>query len=328
MKKLQDIVNEIRKTTNKEGEFKRFDSYADTILEKDFNQFKIKRSKNLHQYISIYNATNKAPQISLRYLGQQVASIDFCTKENDSTDYKITISDTVKNYFKNFPDLPQKKFEWKSDDGTKFRKFFENPKKNNLRSEEHKHESLIISEFEKKKSEDKSLLYIQPIKINNLFRFQMATSVNGNGEKGMGNIDILARVGRRSNANIAIIELKVSKSYLSKNDGVKQALSYAVFIRELLRKSKANEKWFKIFGFKKINDKTLNHGRTFYAVLMVPENLKDQAKSLLDSFDTKSVKIENDTIQLASIFYKKEDDNRIVITETDGFNGEVKINAV
>ena len=109
---------------------------------------------------------------------------------------------------------------------------------------------------------------------------------------------------------------------------MKQALSYAVFIRELLRKSKANKKWFKIFGFRNINEKTLNSGRTFYAVLMVPENLKDQAKSLLDSFDTKSVKIENDTIQLASIFYKKEDDNRIVITETDGFNGEVKINAV
>jgi len=319
MKKLQDIVNEIRKTTNKEGEFKRFDSYADTILEKDFNQFKIKRSKNLHQYISIYNATNKAPQISLRYLGQQVASMDVCKP------YKITICGTVENYFKDIPNFPVNGFNWKSDDGTKFRKFFENPKKNNLRSEEHKHESLIISEFEKKKSEDKSLLYIQPIKINNLFRFQMATSVNGNGEKGMGNIDILARVGRRSNANIAIIELKVSKSYLSKNDGVKQALSYAVFIRELLRKSKANERWIEIFGFGK---NRLNRGITFYAVLMVPENLKDQAKSLLDSFDTKSVKIENDTIQLASIFYKKEDDNRIVITETDGFNGEVKINAV
>ena len=156
----------------------------------------------------------------------------------------------------------------------------------------------------------------------------MPTPVNGKGEKGMGNIDILARVGRGSNANIAIIELKVTKSYLSNSDGVKQALSYAVSIRELLRQSKANEKWFEIFGFHNNNKDRLKRGITFYAVLMVPENLKDEAKSLLDSFDTKSVEIEKDTIKLASIFYKKEDDNRIVITETDGFNSEVKINAV
>ena len=319
MKKLQDLVNDLTTEFYKEDLFERFDSYAEKIQQKDYSQFRINLPKNLNKYINIKQAISKSPQISLRYLGQQVAYMDVCKP------YKITICGTVENYFKDIPNFPVNGFNWKSDDGTKFRKFFDNTETNKLHSEEHKHESLIISEFEKTKSENKSLLNIQPIKIAGQFRFQMASPVNGKGEKGMGNIDILARVGRGINTNIAIVELKVSKDYFKNNNGIEQVLNYAVSIRELLRKSKAKEKWFKIFGF---GENRIKSGMTFYAVLMVPENLKDLAKSLLDDFDTKSVKIENDTIQLASIFYKKEDDNRIVITETDGFNGEIKINAV
>ena len=324
MKKLQDLVNDLTTEFYKEDLFERFDSYAEKIQQKDYSQFRINLPKNLNKYINIKQAISKNPQISLLYLGQQVAYMDVRKDKNDC-DYNIAINDTVKKYFEDFPEFPNNKFYWKSTDGTNFRQFFDNTETNKLHSEEHKHESLIISEFEKTKSENKSLLNIQPIKIAGQFRFQMASPVNGKGEKGMGNIDILARVGRGISTNIAIVELKVSKDYFKNNNGIEQVLNYAVSIRELLRKSKANERWIEIFGFGK---NRLNRGITFYAVLMVPENLKDQAKSLLDSFDTKLVKIENDTIQLASIFYKKEDDNQIVITETDGFNGEVKINAV
>lgn len=64
-----------------------------------------------------------------------------------------------------------------------------------------------------------------------------------------GGIDILARVGNGKGTKLAVLELKDSYSKNEPPEKVMhQAITYAVFIRELLR-SECGEKWWKFFGF-------------------------------------------------------------------------------
>ena len=147
--------------------------------------------------------------------------------------------------------------DWLSDEASAFRSYFENrpAQRNKKKKEEHRIESLLLSEFGKTSTTDKTLPYIQPVKIDK-FRFPMPTPIKASipwevtysGKDG-GGIDILARTGKGRGTKLCILELKDEYSKKEPPKVVmEQAIQYTVFIRELLR-SDAGANWWKLFGF-------------------------------------------------------------------------------
>ncbi|KAA6314316.1 hypothetical protein EZS27_035053 [termite gut metagenome] len=134
-------------------------------------------------------------------------------------------------------------------------------------------------------------------------RFGMPTPISASNHKkplkyakqNGGGIDIFARTGRGRHAtSLTVIEVKnENNSKEPPKDALKQAIQYAVFIRELLR-SDCGEDWYKIFRF---------NGK-------IPKNLKIRVASampddILDKlFARKTYPIENDAIECHYIYFK------------------------
>ena len=241
---------------------KDYAGYASAILEN--MQFMIHNRKlidepsSLKFYLTTTEAKNRKEEftIQLRYLGQIVAEMKFqdgslrlstkpCEKRNyeksnkEDFDCEISLADC----------------DWLSAEATAFRSYFENrsAQRNKKKKEEHRIESLLLSEFAKKSTGDKALPFIQPVMLAN-FRFPMPTSIKASkqgevaysGPKG-GGIDILARTGM-GRGKLCIIELKDEYSKKEPPKVVlEQAIKYTVFIRELLR-SESGANWWRLFG--------------------------------------------------------------------------------
>jgi len=313
---LEKVVNDALQVVHNDVKFDRFNGYAEKIVEnidkKLYKPLKAKNGNGLQTYINIDNARQSKPEVSLRYFGQEVASLDS--------------SLNVKPKDQQF----ESSFQWKSVEGTKFRKYYRDILAIDLRSQEHKDEFLILNELGKKKGALKSLKYIQPVKIDDCFKVQFPVGLNSEGNSSKGNIDILCRVRRGSISNLAVIELKNSESYLKRGSGIDQAIRYAVFLRELLRNSESINKvnWMKIL---KVNPNRLNRPLTFYATLMVPTNLQSLAYKLLSKYgspmDYATYNFPNgDKIQVSSIYYTHQNDG-IQITVVNGIN-EVELNII
>jgi hypothetical protein len=202
--------------------------------------------------------------------------------------------------------------EWTGASAKSFRNFFKTrpPVRNagGKGNQEHRIESLLLSEFEKKSSKEKTLLGIQPVEIENV-RFPMPTPLGASNHKALkysgvfgGGIDILARAGRNSgDAKLCIIELKdENRPEEPAREVIKQAVAYAAFIRELLR-SNAGADWWKIFGFNGNLPKKL----TLLAVCAMPSNDLDDY-----SFDKTEIEVDGDIIRLQYLYFS-ECDNKI-----------------
>lgn len=249
---------------------KRFEEYADKILSKT-GQIKKNRSK-FHEWAPLYLYMNltKAKEIkekvyfSLRYRGQNVAELS--VKKSDVQLSTKPFLQTNKDYF----DFSEEchKYPWRSLQGKLFREFFSgqperNPKMR-LKNNEHRLESLLLTEFSKKKSEGKKLLNIQPVLIAGKARFQMATPISANkknkidhSENG-GGIDILSRTGRGRGVKLCIMEVKdETNTNEPPSKVISQALAYATFIHSLLR-SDFGSKWWRVFQFTGELPKKLN----------------------------------------------------------------------
>ena len=237
---------------------------------------------------------------SLRYLGQDVADIKI-------TDSEATIStkeyhENNKKHFNVDEGLKLENISWSLGKAKLFREHFStnNPERNSMggkNNEEHRIESLLLTEFSKKKSENKKILNIQPVKIAGIARFQMVTPLNASNPgqitypntKG-GGIDILARVGTGLSTRLCVMELKAKKNFAPVS-AIKQALVYATFIRELLR-SKSGDKWWKIFGFNRNIPKELE----LYVACALPFNDKIDT-----SLEGEKIAIDNDIFHLHSV---------------------------
>lgn len=315
--KMQNSPIEIAYKTQKlleEKENKEWDArYAEYVKQILDNEETIKRNKSkfktfppLFLYMNVTNAKGQGI-FGLRYEGQQVA--DLWIKDDN-----VLIS-TEKYESKNKRDfncdIELKNAVWKNAEVSKFRKHFKKkPKRNdkdNKGNEEHRIESSLLTMFSEKRSTDKDklLLYIQPVCLfGGISRFQMPTPLSASGSdikysgKNGGGIDILCRVGRGAKTKLCVVEVKdenVKEEPPKK--AIKQAIAYAVFLRELLR-SPSGEKWYKIFGF--------NRG--------VPEKLEiiasvamPFAEKFPSDFDKIEIPIGNDKLILHSIFFSKKD---------------------
>lgn len=261
---FEDLVSEVRELLSDNSEWvDRYEQYANLLLDRQGVLQQLARQFNryapLQFYISVAQAKSSASTLSLdvRYRGQTVAELS----AKPSGVFIATSDKIVKTNMRDFgyTEVLERNTPWKEAVG--FRKFFSNAPSRSPKSkgnEEHNVESLLISEFEKESSKDKKLLGIQPMKFaSKKLRFSMPTplsaSQHGNikySDRWGGGIDILART-RRGQTRLCVIEVK-DENLPSEppKDALEQATVYTVFLRELLR-SKAGEKWWKIFGFKK-----------------------------------------------------------------------------
>lgn len=253
---LQIIADTVQQWLDKDRGWKeRFAGYAQEISDKEDKITKVKsafhKSPNLNLYTCIGDIiSNKG--FNLRYKGQSVAYL----KEKNSILTLLSNKNQDKNNKNYFGWGNSLNCAWDSPEATKFRKHFsENVEKKG--HVEHLYESMLIEEFAKKSSKNKELCNIQPVRIYNQLAFQMTTTLSGSGKTikmsqtaRAGGIDILARVKHGTNTNLCVIELK--KDALDSEQQAHiirgQGLSYAVFLRELLR-SESGQEWYKIFGY-------------------------------------------------------------------------------
>jgi len=320
MKDFEVIRDYVQELLNKEDEWKkRFEVYADIINNNIDNIKNIKSKFNLRDqlflYINITESKKNHPKFNLRYLGQNVANLSI--ESNDVIISTSKYNKTNKDHFNCSIELSNT--EWKSNKAKEFRKHYSNkrarnpklPKKNN----EHRIESLLLTEFSKNKRSEKNLINIQPVKLVGIARFQMPTPISASkkpfkysNHKG-GGIDILARVGTGPNTKLCIMEIKDENKH--KDDPMKaieQGLAYAVFIRELLR-SASGETWWKLFGFKLSVPKKLK--LSVACVMPLNENKYNNDTS----FKGKSITIGEDTINIHYLYFG-ENNNKIFKIET------------
>ncbi|MCE5212179.1 MAG: hypothetical protein LLG40_11540 [Deltaproteobacteria bacterium] len=325
MDECKKTILDVQKYLKEKKEWEtRYSKYADAINHK---LAKIKNNKTLfnekgplYLYMNVKEAKSSL-KFQLRYLGQIVAMIKVDTND------KVMIS-TKPTKKENFEETNKRDFgctytlgneenryiEWVSDDAKIFRKHFgSNPKRSNeskKKNEEHRLESLLLTEFSKKRrSQEKPLCGIQPVKLAKIARFQMPTPLGGSNIKDIkysnsrgGGIDILSHVVTNHTPKLCIMEVKdenVSKEPPAKV--IQQGLAYATFIRELLR-SGSGDKWWKILGF----DRKLPEKIVFYVACVMPS--KDQND---ESFAGQIIPIpnSNDNFHLHYIYFQENNNN-------------------
>jgi len=303
---------------------KRFGEYAQLINE---NLENIKHMKHqfhtrsqLHIYMNLSEAKNKMT-FSLRYLGQEVANLKVVGDN-------ITISTSTGHVINNNRDFgcncELKNCKWLSEEATNFGKYFASKRKRTdyaLRNyNEHRLESLLLTEFSKRNRKDKCLCNIQPVQFAGVARFQMPTPLMASKQLGYakdgngGGIDILCRIGTGKTAKLCIMELKdeiTPKETPAK--AIQQGLAYATFIRELLR-SKSGETWWRIFGF---NGSVPNKLELYVACVMPSkDNYEENDRSFKDeAIQIPDEKSPNDFFHLHYIYFKEEN-NTIISIDT------------
>lgn len=257
----------------------RYKGYIDAIIKiyTNDNEHKYKKHRvfaPLFEYTTLGDEKTyvRLDYSQLRYGGQHIADLRI-SKDKVTLLVSDKQAENNKTYFskcKNIvvPTNEMKEIvfssgehDWHSKEARLFRRYFcagQPEKKNNP---EHFLESLVLTELEKNKSADKSLLHIQPITLGKFTkkRFQFPTVFSASNIKNNelkvsqngGGIDILARRKKGNKTYICVIELK-DENKIGENPKIamKQAIVYSVFIRQLLRSEKAGgQYWYNLFGF-------------------------------------------------------------------------------
>ena len=305
-------ISTVHELLNQNNEWRpKYKKYAEEInanietIKKNRKMFR--QWKPLYLYMNITKA--RQIQFGLRYLGQDVAILK-AIKE------KVFIS-TKGFEMKNTRDfdceISLKNCEWHSKDAKTFRKHFVEYAKPKKHHQEHRIESLLLTEFSKKSSKNKKICKIQPVKIAGVARFPMPTPLSASksgkvtiSNSSRGGIDILTRIKMGNSTKLCIMEVKdenVSKEPPKK--AVLQGLSYAIFIRELLRSS-SGIMWWKIFGF---SGKLPKHIELVVASVMPFDINNDQ------SFGNHTFHFDDDSFQLHYLYFK-ETNNEIETIET------------
>ncbi len=306
---IEAIIKEAQALLLKNSEWKnRYKGYAETLLA-NIDVIKLNRNRfnefpPLYFYISTTNAKSAKKKLLLdvRYRGQSVATLK--ANQND-----ITLS-TEKQENRNQRDfncnIKLNDISWRETQVSEFRKFFKNRANSrndndkNKKNEEHNVENLLLSEFSKQKSNNKQITGIQPVRICGN-RFGMPTPISASDHKALkyanqygGGIDIFARTGKGRATYLTVIEVKdENNSKEPPEDALKQAIQYAVFIRELLR-SDCGGSWYKIFGFSGAIPRNL----TIRAVCAMPDDFIDK------SFAKQACLIGNDIIECHYLYFK------------------------
>lgn len=315
----EDVIEKTSKILNENRDewLNRYSDYGTQIL-KNLEIIKDKKTKfnewaPLYLYMNVAKAKGNM-YFSLRFQGQDVAELKVRNGE-------VIIST------KGFGETNKRDFNyntimditpWNSDQAKDFRSHFSNVdlKRTGLSgkgNDEHRLESLLLTEFSKKTGNSKALTGIQPVKLAGVARFQMPTPLTASnvarikysGASG-GGIDILCRAGKGGGTRLCIMEVKdTNDSKEPPEKVIKQGLVYATFIRELLR-SNCGQDWWNIFGFSGLISDRL----VLYVASVMPAGQNDTTDFAREEFP-----IGQDCIILYYM-YIQENDNAIMGIDT------------
>jgi len=256
----KDIIKQTLDEISKEAHWKeRYAGYAKDLLKNVDHYKEMSRKVNVRFPLSAYTTITKLKkskyecEYDIRYLGYSIGSLFI---GQDSRRFKHNgYEDLIKKY-SSIPRL-QEVEDWGGTRMSDFRKFLShiNMEEANTFSPEHKCENLLLREFHKGDSKNKSLKNIQPITFGGKF-VQLTTILKASKKDEVsyskigGGIDILARARHNDNkVYLTVFELKdQNKSSEPMSVVIQQALSYAVFVAQLLD-SPSGSDWLKIFGF-------------------------------------------------------------------------------
>lgn len=282
IKDNNDLVNRVKNFCENKTEW--VDRYATYVKDIKANEERITEAKkhfDIRSPFILYTSVSKETSYStiywnLRVNGQIVAEIKRC-KSSDEIIYQTNESIDKNNtkYFSidgNNPPSLKGGFKKDSKEATEFRSYFERNyggyKDRKLKSEEHKCETKLLNLL---KSSD--IKNIQPVKLNNCY-FQFPTPFNASSEtisyssSSGGGIDILARTGSKK-TDLIVFELKDEyKEDEPPSKAIKQALTYATFLAELLCNEKTGKGWWQIIRESDKEEKSLP--KNIYVVTLMP----------------------------------------------------------
>lgn len=242
--------------------------------------------KPLHRYISIGQAKKPggATEFDLRYLGQSVGQV----RVADGQGPKLTVSKTTAANSERFGYKLDEILgdDWKTGKkAAQFRAFYTGLLERTdtrPRQPEHMVESALFSELEKLTGNTKQLKLIQPISYKGI-RLHMKTALTASescrgicevaGPGAGGDIDVFCRMSRGNRSRLTVIEVKdENESGETFHLAIKQAIAYAVFIRELAR-SESGLDWMELWG---LGNQSWKKGFTINAVAAMPKGNTEQ----------------------------------------------------
>ena len=293
---------------------KQYEEYA--VLMTEYEEEKTKLSKKFKQwkslkfYLTVGNAKEgpKSLKISVRHLGQEVAEI-----RSSAKGVNLVVSEKrQKTNENNFEYDKKLNVPWNSEEAKEFREYLQEKERidNGKANEEHRLESLLLTEFLKMSSKDKLLCGIQPVTFIG-YRFPMPTAITASEIKnganvikiGLGHIDILARVKNGREVNLVVFEVKdKNEEKENVNNLLQQATGYATFLIKLLR-SEFGQKWYKILGF--------NGNLPPKLTVKVCSAMPVKENGEYDTFEKFSLDCGNDKIEYHWLYFK-EVDNKII----------------
>lgn len=301
----KETVNEVNNLlTSNEEWVERYAGYTKKI-NKNKSGYEADRKK-FREWLPLYVYTNVGKllvgshEYDLRFFGQSVATIKvsgdtvlISTKGKEDSNSKYF---NVKNKLNDV--------DWTGTEAKAFREAFKKCEDKEAKSPEHHVENTLLAEFRKKDRKTKKLCNIQPVRLSGMF-FQMPTPLTASGseikysEANGGGIDILSRAKHHDNkTNLCVMEVKDENiGNEPPEKAMKQAISYATFIAQLLR-SKSGKEWYNLFGFKgNVPDQL-----TIDVAIVMPED-----KERNNNFGEKGIKVlENTYLNLYSLYFKKD----------------------
>lgn len=216
----------------------------------------------IYSSIQLVQNSSQSAYFDLRILGQSVGGL---TVTKDKLFLTVTKTQQKNNkihlHIETKAHPSRKPYLWDSKEAKEIINTFVEYKGEgaDLRSEEHKYESLILQDLVQTSSKNKHITYCRPVMLGEYGFFQMRTVfgaskhtpkyVMSNGGAMGGGIDILARIRHKDGSwRLAVMELKdENKAAESQPVVMTQAMIYATFIGFLLRDEKCGKLWWDIF---------------------------------------------------------------------------------
>ena len=316
-------------------------SFLKKILPRDLGPVRI--------YSSINLAQKSSAEYDLRIFGQSVGAL-VIKKIKD--DYKLFLKIKKEHEVNNHKHLkietkanpPRKPYGWETEEATNIFNSFISYKGNGaeMHSEEHKLETLVLSDLAKEHKENgkkgkKKLTYIRPVVLGGLGFFQMRTpfkaskhsdkdypkySMRNDGAASGGGIDILERFQHKNCTwRLAVIELKDENNKRESQPVVmQQALVYATFIAHLLRDKNCGISWWNLF---RNQDNDANEPEKIeidVVTMMPPIPLDKKGNPIYKECDMKPIPVPNipNVTLFPSTIYVESNKSKDIITNVFG----------
>jgi hypothetical protein len=259
----------------------------------------------LYVYLSVTRAVQPRVSFSVRYQGQEVASLQV----TESDEVRISISaDHARTNARDFGLDLKGTFNWRSSEATRVRKHFAqlSPEARG-RVPEHRVESEFLRQMANPTAEKFAGTFrdIQPVLFAGCpFQFPLPLSgSSGLPKTTRGNIDILARRGTGRGTKLSLWELK--KPEVTAH-AIEQSYIYAVTLLKMLRSASGKLWYSNVIGFSgKLPEKLVIEAVP--VVSLRTEQKRTTFRKRLEQFSSEnSMSVGNDRVKMCLAFYSED----------------------